>query len=381
MSSSRLAWTAAANPITLALARRDAPYLDLTQSNPTQAGIDYPAAEILSGFSDAGMLQYEPQAFGMPAAREQVAALHGVDAQRVVLTASSSEAYAWLFKLLADAGDHVLAPRPSYPLFEYLAALESVRVDHYPLHYDHGWFLDCAALEARITPRTRAVIVVNPNNPTGSYLKREELERLTGICQRHRMALISDEVFADYGITEDPQRVATLAHAGGVLTFCLNGLSKMAGLPQMKLGWLIAGGPGAAEALQKLELIADTYLSVGAPVQFALPALLAARVPVQAQIRERLARNLAMLRGAIQGAPAISLLAPEGGWYATLQVPRVRSEEHWTLELLEEHGVLVQPGYYYDFEREAFLVLSLLTEPSIFDAGVERLVRAVHAAA
>ncbi len=380
MFSSRLNWHAGTNPIAQALARRVSPYLDLTQSNPTRAGIDYPVAGIVSGFGDARMLHYEPQAFGLPAAREQIAALHGVDPQRVVLTASSSEAYAWLFKLLADAGDCVLAPRPSYPLFEYLAALESVRVDYYPLHYDHGWFIDCAALEARITPRTRAVILVNPNNPTGSYVKRDELERLGAICRRHGLAIISDEVFADYAITEDERRVPTLAGFGDALTFCLNGLSKLAGLPQMKLGWMLAGGPDASEALHKLELIADTYLSVGAPVQFALAALLAARVPVQAQIRERLQRNMAALRAGIERTPGISLWPPEGGWYATLQVPRVRSEEQWTLDLIEKHGVLVQPGFYYDFEREAFLVVSLLTSPDIFDEGMERLVAAVHAA-
>ena len=377
MFSSRLNWHAGANPIARALARRAGPYLDLTQSNPTQAGIEYPVASILAAFGDARMLQYEPQPFGLPAARQQIAALHGVDAQSVVLTASSSEAYAWLFKLLADAGDTVLAPRPSYPLFEYLATLESVRVDYYPLHYDHGWFIDCAELAARITPRTRAVILVNPNNPTGSYVKREELERLGAICRRHGLAIISDEVFSDYAITDDESRVRTLAGHGGVLTFCLNGLSKLAGLPQMKLGWMLAAGPGASAALHQLELIADTYLSVGAPVQFALPALLAARVPVQAQIRERLQRNLALLRRIIERAPEISLWPPEGGWYATLQVPRVRGEEQWVLHLLDRHGVLVQPGFYYDFEREAFLVVSLLTAPAVFDAGIERLVEAV----
>lgn len=375
MFSSRLHWQAAVNPIARALARRQQSYLDLTQSNPTRAGIEYPA-DILSGFGDAGMLQYEPRAFGLPSAREQVAALHGVDAGRVVLTASSSEAYAWLFKLLADPGDEVLAPRPSYPLFEYLAALESVRVVHYPLHYDHGWFIDCATLEERITARTRAVIVVNPNNPTGSYLKRDEVDRLAEICRRHGLALISDEVFSDYAITEDARRVSSLVGESRVPTFCLNGLSKKAGLPQMKLGWMVVGGPGTAEALGRLELIADTYLSVGAPVQFALPGLLGARVTVQSQIRERLVRNLAALRVALDSAPAISLWAPEGGWYATLQVPRVRSEEQWVLELLEKHGVLVQPGYFYDFEREAFLVVSLLTEPGVFDEGVARAVAA-----
>ena len=375
MFSSRLHWQAAVNPIARALARRQQSYLDLTQSNPTQAGIEYPA-DILSGFGDAGMLQYEPRAFGLPSAREQVAALHGVDAGRVVLTASSSEAYAWLFKLLADPGDEVLAPRPSYPLFEYLAALESVRVVHYPLHYDHGWLIDCATLEERITARTRAVIVVNPNNPTGSYLKRDEVDRLAEICGRHGLALISDEVFSDYAITEDARRVSSLVGELRVPTFCLNGLSKMAGLPQMKLGWMVVGGPGTADALEGLEWIADTYLSVGAPVQFALPALLRARVTVQSQIRERLMRNLAALRLALDRAPAISLWAPEGGWYATLQVPRVRSEEQWVLELLEKHGVLVQPGHFYDFEREAFLVVSLLTEPGVFDEGVARVVAA-----
>jgi alanine-synthesizing transaminase len=297
-----------------------------------------------------------------------------VAASRILLTASTSEAYSYLFKLLADPGDEILVPRPSYPLFEYLAAMESVRIRQYPLRYDGGWHIDFAELERAITGRTRAIVVVNPNNPTGSFLKREEWERL----QRLDIPILSDEVFADYGFAEsggaaDPQRISTLAGSHGVLTFSMSGLSKIAGLPQMKLGWIVAGGPGHEAALEGLEWIADTFLSVAAPVQVALPRLLAASAGVQSQIRARTRANLASLRAAIGAASPCQVLNVEGGWYAVLQVPRTRSEEEWTLHLLAEKNVLVQPGFFYDFESEAFLVLSLLTAPTTFEEGLRRL--------
>jgi alanine-synthesizing transaminase len=349
--------------------------LDLTESNPTRAGIVYPAADILSGFQHPKSLVYDPSSNGLPEARAQVAAIYGVDAHRVVLTASSSEAYSWLFKLLCDPGDEILTPRPSYPLFEHLAALESVGIRQYPLRYDDSWFIDFDPLEAAIGPRTRAIVVVNPNNPTGSYLKRWELDRLRQICARHNLALISDEVFSDYRLT--PLDLRSLTSVDDVLTFCLGGLSKMVGLPQMKLGWLIAGGPDELrkEALARIDLIADNFLSVGTPVQYALPDLLAARSAVQQQILDRLRANLCWLRdAAIPGD--IRLLEVEGGWYAILRVPQVRSEEEWTLALLHR-GVLVQPGYFYDFESEAYLVVSLLTQEPVFREGIARLVSEV----
>jgi aspartate/methionine/tyrosine aminotransferase len=374
--SSRLAWHAPQNRITaLVEAKRGAceDILDLTESNPTKAGFTFPGG-ILNAFEDTANLRYDPHPAGLPHAREAVAAATGVSSDRIFLTASTSEAYSYLFKLLADPGDEVLVPRPSYPLFELLASLDSVRAVHYPLVYHGTWTLDVDALHAAATPRLRAVVIVNPNNPTGSFLKRGEFVRLADFCRERNLALISDEVFSSYAIGPDPERVTTLAHNEDVLTFCLNGLSKLCGLPQMKLGWITLAGPAAARerAFAKLEWIADTYLSVGTPVQCAASRLLAAGRDVQSHIAQRIGSNLERLRKAIAGSPC-GLLRVEGGWYAILRVPRIRTEEQWCLDLLEHGNVLVQPGFFFDFETEAFLVLSLLTPERRFEDGLSRL--------
>ena len=431
--SSRLQWDSQPNPLSILLAekrRSGAAILDLTESNPTRAGLDYPGGELLAALADYRALQYDPDPRGLATAREAVAeyyAERGVDvpASRILLTASTSEAYSYLFKLLADPGDEILVPRPSYPLFDYLAALESVGVIQYPLRYDGVWHIDFAALASAITQRTRAIVVVNPNNPTGSYLKRTEWQRL----QTFGLPIVSDEVFSDFAFAPDPTRVATLAGSSDVLTFSMSGLSKIAGLPQMKLGWIVAGGPGHEAALEGLEWIADTFLSVATPVQWALPRLLNASVAVQEQIRRRTRSNLDYLlqrtsgaveraSGLVGRAPGVTERAPgvvdrasgatergsgalerasgtlprtssaaedpsagslcrcryvEGGWYAILEMPRIRTEEEWVLHLLAESDVLVQPGFFYDFEGEAFLVLSLLTPSAIFTEGLGRI--------
>ncbi|MEK7405877.1 MAG: pyridoxal phosphate-dependent aminotransferase [Acidobacteriota bacterium] len=384
MFSSRLGWDSRPNRLAAALqARRRAgrAILDLTESNPTRAGFAYPGAEVLAALSDPRSLRYDPAPAGSIEAREAVAAYYAgrgqaVEPERILLTASTSEAYAYLFKVLADPGDQVLVPRPSYPLFDFLAALESVKLIPYPLVYDGRWSLDLEALARASTDRSRAVILVNPNNPTGSFLKKRELEGLVAFCRERSLAIISDEVFSDYAFGPDAERVTTLAGVEGVLAFCLSGLSKIAGLPQMKLGWIVTAGPAAAraQAMERLELVADTYLSVGTPVQCALPRLLAAGAAVRDQIARRVRENLDALRRALTSAPACQLLEPEGGWYAILRVPRTRSEEEWCLELVEHEDVLVQPGYFYDFESEAYLVASLLTARAAFDEGVRRLV-------
>jgi len=341
----------------------------------------------------------------------------GVHPDQILLTASTSEAYAYLFKLLCDPGDEILTPRPSYPLFEFLAALESVRIRQYPLRYDGAWHIDFAALQAAITPRTRAIVVVNPNNPTGSFLKPDEFDRLQSLAIRsssspmrqlgatgnatdsssptrqggdaqpgiaippssptreggastRSIAILIDEVFSDYHLGPPPPAQPEPR----TLTFSLSGLSKIAGLPQMKLGWIVAQGPGHQAALDRLELIADTYLSVATPVQLALPRLLAASETIRAQILHRAQSNLARLRSLTTGTPC-HVLNVEGGWSATLQVPRTRTEEQWALTLLADHDVLIQPGFFFDFESEAFLVVSLITPPEIFDEGICRLLR------
>jgi aspartate/methionine/tyrosine aminotransferase len=386
MFSSRFRWDLRPNRITLLLEarrREGKEILDLTQSNPTHAGIEYPR-EIAAALSDPEILHYDPLPAGSPTARTAVAAYyaargHSVPVDQILVTASTSEAYAYLFKLLTDPGDHVLAPRPSYPLFEFLAAMESIEAAHYPLVYHGGWSIDMDALASAIDARTRAVIVVNPNNPTGSYLKAGERKALTALAAERGIALISDEVFSDYAFGADPERAATLAGTEECLAFSMSGLSKIAGLPQMKLGWVVASGPDALrrEAMAKLEWIADTYLPVSAPVACAAPRLIQMGETVQRQIRERTAANLRFARETLAGSAA-GILAVEGGWYVTLQMPRIRGEEEWALELLNRHGVLVQPGYFYDFYAEAFLVVSLLTGPDIFRQGLARLAALVR---
>jgi alanine-synthesizing transaminase len=382
MFSLRFHWDLRANRLARLLEekrRAGAAVLDLTESNPTRARLAYPQ-EMVQVLADARGLVYDPQPCGSLAAREAVCRYYAdagcqVTPDRMLLTASTSEAYAWLFKLLADPGDEVLVPRPSYPLFEFLAVMESVRVAPYPLVYHGGWSIDCEALAAAVTGRTRAVIVVNPNNPTGSFVKREELRFLMDLCASRGLALISDEVFADYAFADDQRRVRTVADAAEALAFSLSGLSKVAGLPQMKLGWMVIAGPPAArgEAREKLELIADTYLSVGAPVQHAAARLLELGGGLRRQIARRVQENLQVLLEAVRAESGGRVLAVEGGWYAIVQVPRIRREEDWALELLAEHDVLIQPGFFYDFEAEAYLVVSLLTPPEIFREGCRRL--------
>ena len=359
--------------------RSGAAILDLTESNPTRAGFAYPEKEILPALSDSRSLLYEPSAAGLPKAREAVAAYYATRGQtvapeRILLTASTSEAYSYLFKLLADPGDEALVPRPSYPLFEFLADLEAVRVAPYPLRYHGRWEMDLDALAGAVTERTRAVVVVNPNNPTGSFLKQEEHERLVELCAARQLAILSDEVFSDYVFGPDSRRVESLVGEEAVPTFCLSGLSKIAGLPQMKVGWMVLAGSPAwrRAARERLELIADTYLSVSTPVQQALPRLLAFGIGVREQIAARVRGNLEFLRSAVQGT-SCGVLDVEGGWYATLELPRTRTEEDWCLELLGRHHVLAQPGFFYDFESEAFLVLRLLTRTEAFQEGVRRL--------
>jgi alanine-synthesizing transaminase len=375
--SSRLQWSDPPNAVSVAIEQhraRGLQLLDLTESNPTAAGITYP--DLHTALADERALRYEPSAAGLVYAREAVAAYYSgrVDPNRILLTASTSEAYSFLFKLFCNPGDEVLIPQPSYPLFDMLAKLECVRVVSYPLRYHDGWFIDIPALREAISERTRALVWVNPNNPTGSYIKRQEYHAIAGECVKQGMALISDEVFTDYALAPEDESLPTLTSMSECLSFSLSGLSKICGLPQMKLGWIVASGPGHQEALHRLEWIADTFLSVGTPVQCAAPVLLEARHDVQRQIRERTAENLAYLYSVAAGTPC-RVLRVEAGWYATLQVPRTRSEEQWVLHLLSR-AVIVQPGYFFDFDSEAFLILSLLTEPAVFRAGVRHILDA-----
>jgi alanine-synthesizing transaminase len=378
--SSRSSVDLAPNALALALARARAEgrrVLDLTESNPTRAGIPYARDAILAALASPSSLVYEPAPFGLDTTRDAVARdlfPQGcrVDAGRVVLTASTSEAYSFLFKLLCDPGDEVLVPVPSYPLFEHLARLEHVHAVPYRLAYDGSWHVDLDSARAATTARTRAVIAVSPNNPTGSYLKLAELSALAALG----LPIVSDEVFAGYPLRADPTRARSALDATGApLVFALGGLSKLAALPQMKLAWIVLGGDDAlvAAALARLEVIADSFLSVGTPVQHAAKALLASRDAAESAIRDRTRANLVAVRERAAGS-ATSVLDVEGGWYATLRVPRTRSEQQWALDLLEQDGVHIHPGHFFDFESEAYLVVSLLTPPDALLEGIEKIV-------
>jgi alanine-synthesizing transaminase len=352
------------------------PLIDLTLSNPTAAGISYPA-NLLTALATSAALRYEPAPLGLPRAREAVAATMDVSPDRVVLTTSTSEAYSMLFKLLCDPGDDVLVPRPSYPLLDYLAPLEAVRPVPYALEYHGSWSIDIESVRAAATDRTRALVVVNPNNPTGSYLKRAELDALSEFCARRDIVLVGDEVFFDFPLTESPAVDAVrIIDQDAAVAFSLGGLSKAAGLPQLKLGWMVLNGPAerTADALERLEIICDTYLSVSMPVQVAAPALIESGRQIRHDILERLRANAASLARAGSCHPSIEILPIEGGWYAVLRVPATGSEDDLVLELLDADHVLAHPGYFFDFPREAFVVISLLPPPDVFEAGVHRLV-------
>jgi aspartate/methionine/tyrosine aminotransferase len=382
MFSSRTTWDLRPNRLSRLLAAKRAQgarVIDLTESNPTRVGLESPV-DLLAPLARPEGRHYEPAPFGLPAAREAVAADFArrgfpIAPERVALTASTSEAYAFLFKLFCEPGDEVLVPRPGYPLFDFLGMLESVRVRAYPLAHDGGWHLDLAALRAAAGPPTRAIVIVNPNNPTGAFLKRDELDALETLCAERSLALVSDEVFADFAFRGDPRRAASVARDGPALAFALGGLSKSCALPQLKLAWMAVTGPEPErnEALGRLEVIADTYLSVSTPVQIAAPDLLARREELQAPVRERLRANLDTLRSRLSPASPASLLDPEGGWYAVLRVPATMPEEERVSRLLEQRDVLVHPGYFFDFPREAFLVVSLLPSLVDFEEGIDRV--------
>jgi alanine-synthesizing transaminase len=366
--------------------RRGAAIADLTESNPTRVGLSYPAS-LLAELSNPLGLTYDPQPLGLWPARAAVAAdfrRRGIviSADRVALTASTSEAYALLFKLFCDAGDAILVPRPSYPLFEHLTRLESVTAVPYELEYHGSWRIDLDSVRQAVSPRVKALLVVSPNNPTGSFLHRDDLAALAELSAAGGWPIIGDEVFADYGLDPSPAATHVLAASEG-LTLSLGGLSKSAGLPQVKLGWIGFGGPAAKvdEALAAFEILADTYLSVSTPVQVAAPSLIEQGALVRAQILARVRTNLERLRTLAAAFPAVNVLPVEGGWSVVLQVPAVRSEETLILELLERDEVLVHPGYFFDFPREAYIVVSLLPSPAVFEPAVARVLRRAAAAA
>jgi len=360
-----------------ALRSKNAPIVDLTESNPTRVAIPYPD-DMLASLADSEALRYEAHPFGLPSARDAVAADQRrrgarVDPARVVLTASSSEAYSWLFKLLCNPGEGVLVPQPSYPLFEHLTALDGVRLQPYALEYHGRWMIDIDGIAAA-PDDIRAVLVVSPNNPTGSFVDEDQFRHLSKVCRDRRWALIADEVFADYPL-DATNPLTDLAARDEVLSFTLGGLSKSVGLPQLKLGWCVVGGPEPERnaALSALEFIADSYLSVGTPVQVALAELLDRGAAVRTAIHERVRENLATLQAEVGRHPACDLLCLEGGWSAVVRVPAIRSEEQLALDLLRSERILVHPGYFFGFPTGAHVVVSLLPPPDVFDGATARL--------
>jgi alanine-synthesizing transaminase len=389
----RTSWNLATNRYSEALEahrRAGRELLDLTASNPTNIGLNYRAESLLQSLTDRRALQYDPQAKGLREAREAVAAYYAERATRVspddlILTTSTSEAYSFVFRLLCDPGDAVLVPTPSYPLFDFLADIQDVKLFPYELVYDHGWQIEVNSLFAAIDrviasgARCRAILVVHPNNPTGSYVQPREVQLLNGVCAANDAAIIADEVFLDSSLQS--QSPLTFAANEDSLTFTLSGLSKISGLPQMKVAWIAVNGPPMLkqDALERLDVIADTYLSMNAPIQLAVPAMLEERNHIQPQLLDRVRTNLAELDSQLAQQNLCQRLKVEGGWYAILRVPARGSDEELAIALLQRENVLVQPGHFYDFSAEGYLVVSLITSPPEFAAGIKRLLSFVSA--
>jgi alanine-synthesizing transaminase len=381
MFAKRTDWNLAPNRLSEALAAHRAagkPLLDLTVSNPAECGFAYDNEVILNALRNPAALKYEPNPRGLECARLAVAQYYAekgaaVGIEDIILTASTSEAYSFVFRLLCNPGDEILIPAPSYPLFDFLADILDVKLVRYALVYDHGWQIDFHTLEQAITPRTRGVIVVHPNNPTGHFAKPTDFAKLNSLCSGRGMAIIADEVFLDFSLGEN--RPASFAANRGAPTFTLSGLSKISGLPQMKAAWLVASGPEQwkSEALARLEVIADTYLSVNAPVLLAIPKFLEQRHAFQEQVITRVRRNLAELDRQLAAQKSASRLTVEGGWCAVLRVPATRSDEDLAIELLTTQGVPVHPGHFYEFPSDGYLVVSLTISEQTLAKGASRV--------
>jgi alanine-synthesizing transaminase len=381
MFSDRTNWNLDTNRLSEALVRRRASrkrLFDLSISNPTECGFKNNRPAILKALSQPAALRYEPNPRGLLVARRAVETYHAqfgmkIAGEDIFITTGTSEAYAFVFRLLCNPGDDILVPEPSYPLLDFLADIQDVKLVRYPLLYDHGWQIDFHALEKAITPRSRGVMVVNPNNPTGHFTKAGEMKHLNEICSGRQMAIIADEVFLDFALAA--KRPASFAANTDALTFTMSGLSKIAGLPQMKASWLITSGPKdlKSQALARLEVIADTYLSMNTPVQLAIPILLKQRHGFQKQVMARVRKNLAELDRRLRRQKSCGRLEVEGGWNAVLRVPAIQSDEDIAIQLLDEKSVYLHPGHFYDFSGDGFLVVSLITPEKEFAEGIRRV--------
>lgn len=381
MFASRTNWNLKPNRLSEALARHRATgrkLFDLSASNPTECGFHYDSPAIVRALCNPASLQYHPEPRGLKTARQAVSAYYAARGNQVspndlLLTVSTSEAYSYAFRLLCNPGDEILIPTPSYPLFDFLADVNDVKLIRYPLFYDHGWHVDFHALSQSITARTRGIIVVHPNNPTGHYTKSEEVAQLNQLCSAGNIAIIADEVFLDFSLAKAAQQ--SFVANSGALTFTMSGISKISGLPQMKLSWLAVSGPQELkrEALARLEMMADTYLSMNAPIQLAAPVLLQQRTAFQQQLMARVHKNLAQLDSQLAQGQKINRLEVEGGWYAVLRIPATRPDEDLAIDLLEKYDVYVHPGHFYDVPGDGYVVVSLITPEPDFTEGVRRL--------
>ncbi len=387
MFSQRTNWQLTPNALTLAIGAARASghkILDLTISNPTEAGIRPEPEAVLAALTNSQAMGYDPQPRGLLEARQAVCRYYleshrvEIDPACLLLTTSTSEAYSYVFRLLCNAGDEILVPKPSYPLFEFLADLSNVKLVPYPLLYDHGWQIDFNSVEKAVTPHTRAVILVHPNNPTGSYVSAGETTTLNVFCRERNLALIADEVFLDYAHDRKPR--PSFVTNQDALTFTLSGISKISALPQMKLAWIATSGPPEmiGEAGARLEIIADTFLSMNAPVQLAAPVLLDQRKKIQPVLLDRLRTNLVELDAQLVTHASCTRLEVDGGWYVVLRVPVIETDEDLAIRLLKQGSVSVHPGHFYDFPNDGYLVLSLITEPADFREGVARLLKIIE---
>lgn len=389
MFSTRTNWNFTPNKISRLIEdrrRKGLPIMDLTESNPTRCGFDYPQVEILEALSNPENLLYQPDPKGLLKTRIAVTDYYSVynievNPQNIFLTSSTSEAYTFIFRLLMNVGDEILVPKPSYPLIEYLAQINDVDIKYYHILYDGEWHIDFESIKKNILKNTKAILLIHPNNPTGSYIKKEEYKTLVEICASHNLALIADEVFLDYSFYEDDSRVNSFANKKDVLTFSVSGISKILGLPQMKLAWIVVSGEEEVwrEASSRLEVITDSYLSVSTPIQNAAQSWFDLREKLNREIRDRVKINFEFLIDRTRNDSPVKVLNVEGGWNAILKIPQTKSDEEWVEYFLTNHGVVVQPGYFYDFDRDGFIVVSLLSDPMLFQKGIDIIVKEIMA--
>lgn len=380
MFSCRTNWNFQNNRITKLIQeyqRNNISIIDLSESNPTKVGFNYPEKFVLKDFCSGKNLIYNPHPKGLINAREAICKFYhkkniNIHPESIIITAGSSDAYNYIFRLIAEPGDEILVPSPSYPLLQFLSRLNDISIKNYRLLYDGEWHIDIDSIYRNITNKTKAILFIHPNNPTGSYVKNEEYEKVLELANRYGLIFISDEVFYEYEIEDKPNKFNSFSEKSDILTFTINGISKLLGLSQMKLGWVIVSGPNKLkqEAINRLEIISDTFLSVNTPVQNSLPIWLENYEELHNQIKHRVIINYFRIKDQILANSAIELLNVEGGWNGILRFPNIFTDEQWVELFLKKYRLFLQPGYFYDFERGAYLLVSLLLPENIIKKNI-----------